>query len=80
PFDDVRVRRAIAYALPYKALFDGAVFGHGAPLYGAASAEPANATFPQPYPYDTDLDRAKALLAEAGLAGGFATTFSYNVG
>lgn len=80
PFDDVRVRRAIAYALPYKALFDGAVFGHGAPLYGAASPEPANATFPQPYPYDTDLNRAKALLAEAGLAGGFATTFSYNVG
>jgi len=79
PFDDVRVRQAIAYALPYKDLFQGAVFGHGTPLYGAKSGTPTQANFPQPYPYDTDLDAARKLLAEAGLADGFETTFSYNV-
>lgn len=78
PFSDVRVRQAIAYALPFNDLFQAAVFGHGVRLFGAASADPATATFPQPYPYDTDTDRARKLLADAGLAGGFATTFSYN--
>ena len=79
PFDDVRVRQAIAYALPYKDLLEGAVFGHGTPLYGAKSRVPAEASFPQAFPYDTDLDKARALLAEAGLGSGFETTFSYNV-
>jgi peptide/nickel transport system substrate-binding protein len=79
PFSDVRVRRAIAYALPFDDLFQAAMFGHGTRLFGAASAEPASAAFPQPYPYDTDVARARALLAEAGLARGFASTFSYSV-
>lgn len=79
PFDDVRVRQAIAWALPYDDMFQGAIFGRGMPLYGAASAAPEGSAFPQPYPYQTDLDRARALLAEAGLGDGFETTFSYNV-
>ncbi|MFD0391433.1 ABC transporter substrate-binding protein [Tistrella bauzanensis] len=79
PFDDVRVRQAIAWALPYEDMFQGAIFGRGMPLYGAASAAPEGSAFPQPYPYQTDLDRARALLAEAGLGDGFETTFSYNV-
>ena len=79
PFDDVRVRQAIAYALPYRDLLQASVFGHANPLFAAASATPKDASFPQPYPYDTDLDKAKALIAEAGLAGGFETTFSSNV-
>ena len=79
PFDDVRVRQAVAYALPYRDLLQASVFGHAIPLFGAASSSPKDATFPQPYPYDTDLDKAKKLLADAGLAGGFETTFSTNV-
>ncbi|WP_372500982.1 ABC transporter substrate-binding protein (plasmid) [Tistrella mobilis] len=79
PFDDVRVRQAIAFALPYDAMFQGAIFGRGTPLYGAASDQPETSSFPQPYPYATDLDRARALLAEAGHEGGFETSFSYNV-
>ncbi len=79
PFDDVRVRQAVAYALPYRDLFQGSVFGHGTPLYGAPSAAPKDAAFPQPYPYDTDLDKARHLLADAGLANGFETSFSTNV-
>ncbi|HAE46516.1 MAG TPA: ABC transporter substrate-binding protein, partial [Tistrella mobilis] len=79
PFDDVRVRQAIAFALPYDAMFQGAIFGRGTPLYGAATDQPETSSFPQPYPYATDLDRARALLAEAGHEGGFETSFSYNV-
>ncbi|AFK55534.1 ABC transporter substrate-binding protein [Tistrella mobilis] len=79
PFDDVRVRQAIAFALPYDAMFQGSIFGRGTPLYGAASDQPETSSFPQPYPYATDLDRARALLAEAGHEGGFETSFSYNV-
>lgn len=78
PFDDVRVRQAIAWALPYRDLLAGANSGQGTPLFGAASAVPDGIDFPQPYPYDTDLAKAKALLAEAGHAKGFDTTFSFS--
>ncbi|MDM0035161.1 ABC transporter substrate-binding protein [Variovorax sp. J22P271] len=80
PFDDVRVRQAVAYALPYTSLFRGASFGHGQPLFGAPSAKPASSAFPQAYPYDTQLQKARELLAAAGYPQGFKTSFSYNVG
>ncbi|SDI17796.1 ABC transporter substrate-binding protein [Variovorax sp. OV700] len=80
PFDDVRVRQAIAYALPYTSLLRGANLGRGEPLYGAKSDKPTSSRFPQPYPYETQLLRARELLAQAGLAKGFKTSFSYNVG
>ncbi len=85
PFDDPRVRQAIAYALPYQSMFEGVAHGHGAPLYGAKpfdirsdNAEAPLASFPQPYPYDTRIARAQMLLRDAGLPNGFETTLSYN--
>lgn len=80
PFDDLRVRQAVAWALPYTSLFHGASLGHGRPLFGAASATPATPAFPQPYPYDTQLRKARDLLAQAGYPNGFATRFAYNLG
>jgi peptide/nickel transport system substrate-binding protein len=80
PFDDVRVRQAIAYALPYTTLLRGANLGRGEALYGARPGKPASSRFPQPYPYDTQLLKAKELLAQAGHPQGFKTSFSYNVG
>ncbi len=80
PFDDVRVRQAVAYALPYTSLLRGANLGRGEPLYGARPGKPASSRFPQPYPYETQLLRARELLAQAGLGKGFKTSFSYNVG
>lgn len=79
PFNDVRVRQAIAYALPYDDMFKAALFGRGEPLFGGKPGEPDTTKFPQPLGYSTDLDKAKALLAEAGLAEGFSTTFSYEL-
>lgn len=80
PFDDRRVRQAVAYALPYTSLFQGASLGHGQPLFGAETATPATAAFPQAYPYETQLHKARELLAQAGYPQGFSTSFSYNVG
>ena len=79
PFNDVRVRRAVAYALPYKSMFEAALLGRGRPLFGGPAGAPASGAFPSPHPYNTDLAKAKALLAEAGLPGGFETTFSFDL-
>ena len=38
------------------------------------------AVWPQPFPYVTDLDKAKALMEEAGLEGGLETTLSLDTG
>jgi len=83
PFDKVEVRKAIAAALPYEDMFKAALFGRGAPLYGATWADgkaPTGAIFPIPQPVKTDLEAAKKLLAAAGMPDGFSTTFSFNVG
>lgn len=79
PFDNVKVRRAIAHALPYQKILDVALYNKARPLFGG-SAEVKDATWPQPSPYYTDLAKAKALLAEAGLADGFETTFAFDAG
>ena len=79
PFDNVKVRRAVAYAIPYQKIMDVALYGQARPLFGA-TGDITQAVWPQPSPYNTDLAKAKALLAEAGLANGFATTFSYDAG
>lgn len=73
PFDDVRVRRAIAHALDRKAIVDGAMFGYGT-VIGThfAPHHPAYVDLTGLYPYD--LDKAKALLAEAGHPNGFKAT------
>ncbi len=81
PYDNVKVRQAIAAALPYDDMFKAAIFKRGAPLYnGAWSGTPENSIFPQPMPFKQDLTKAKALLNEAGFPNGFETTFSFNVG
>ena len=82
PFDNVHVRRAIAYALPYEDMFKAALFGRGAKLFGASwpDAKAPSGTFPIPQPVTLDLEKAKKELAEAGMPNGFETTFSFNLG
>jgi peptide/nickel transport system substrate-binding protein len=80
PFDNLKVRQAVAYALPYKDIVSTAAYGRGKPMFGGKAAVPSSVDWPQPFPYDTDLEKAKGLLAEAGMAGGFETTLSYNLG
>ncbi len=79
PFDDVRVRQAVAWALPYDKIFDTALQGRGRKLFGGEGG-PVGSVWPQPFPYHTDPDRARALLAEAGHANGFETTLAFDLG
>ncbi len=78
PFDDPRVRQAVAWALPYDKIFDNALYGRAAKTYGGNGT--LSATWPQASPYRTDLAKAKALMAEAGLASGVDTTISFDLG
>jgi peptide/nickel transport system substrate-binding protein len=81
PFDNLKVRQAIAMALPYEDMFKAAIFGRGTKLYGGTWATvPPDASFPQAIPNKTDLAKAKALLAEAGHPNGFSTTFAFTAG
>ena len=73
PFNDVRVRRALAYAIDREQVILGAVSGHGVPIGSHFSPNhPAYIDLTGTYPYDPA--RAKALLTEAGYANGFNAT------
>jgi peptide/nickel transport system substrate-binding protein len=81
PFDNVKVRQAIAAALPFEDMFKAALFARGRRLYGADwTGLPPNSGFPQPIPLKTDPTRAKKLLAEAGMPEGFKTSFAFSTG
>ena len=67
PFDDVRVRQAINYAIDKQEIIDGVLLGLGEPVAspykpGTRWGNPSR----QPYPYDPI--KARALLREAGFA------------
>jgi peptide/nickel transport system substrate-binding protein len=79
PFDDVKVRQAMNYALPRDEVLKT--------VYQSL-ADKQTGCIPKIYPdftdkfwdYDTNLGKAKALLAEAGLKDGFESSLSYNAG
>ena len=80
PFDNVKIRQAVAYAMPYDKMNDTAIYGRGVKLYGAASNTPKTTAWPQPDGSKTDIAKAKALMKEAGAEAGFETTISYDLG
>lgn len=70
PFDDVRVRRAMAHAIDRQALIKGAMAGYGMPI--GSHMDPTNPYYidlTKTYPYD--LQKARQLLAESGYPNGF---------
>ena len=73
PFDDVRVRQAVALAIDRQAIIDGAMFGLGTPIgTHFAPHNPDYVDLLSRSPHDPD--RARDLLADAGFADGFTTT------
>ncbi|MCA3226273.1 MAG: ABC transporter substrate-binding protein [Burkholderiales bacterium] len=80
PFDNVKVRQAVAFAIPYEAIQKNAMFGRAIPMFGAKSPKVTSTAWPQPTGYRTDIARARQLMAEAGAAGGFETTLSFDLG
>ena len=79
PFDKVPVRQAMNHAFPRKQVLESIFQNNASPMVGC---------MPDFYPgfdgsaqqYDFDIEKAKALLAEAGLPDGFSTTLAYNAG
>ena len=66
PWNDVRVRQAVAYALDREALTTAALFGNATVNQ---TAIPAASDWASDYaPYSLDLEKAKALMAEAGVS------------
>ena len=63
------VRRAVALALPYKAIIQGAMQGQGQPFSGFIPDTIAGAAS-YPSLFQTNISKAKQLLAQAGYANG----------
>jgi len=73
PFDDPKVRQAIAHAIDRQAIIDGAMFGQGTPIgTHFAPHHPAYVDLVGKYGYDPE--KAKALLKEAGHGDGIKAT------
>jgi peptide/nickel transport system substrate-binding protein len=79
PFDNPMVRQAVAYAIPYDRIHENALYGRGAKMYGGSGPVKSTA-WPQPTPYNTDIAKARALMAKAGISGGIDTTLSIDLG
>jgi peptide/nickel transport system substrate-binding protein len=76
PFDNVKARQAVAYATDRRAILEAAYYGQGrlAPTNDAlATDNPAYGGDLQEYPYD--LEKARALFAEAGIRAGDTLTW-----
>lgn len=73
PFDNVKVREAVAHAIDRQAIIDGAMFGYGTPIgTHFAPHNPDYVDLTEMSAYDPE--KSKALLAEAGFPDGFETT------
>lgn len=80
PFDNPKVRQAVAYAIPYQKIMDAVQFGLAKPMYGASAGTATEVAWPHAHKFNTDIAKAKALLAEAGYPNGFETTLSFDLG
>ena len=80
PFDNPKVRQAVAYAVPYQKIVDAVLYGLAKPMFGAPADAPTQVAWPQPTKFNTDIAKAKQLLAEAGYPNGFETTLSFDLG
>jgi peptide/nickel transport system substrate-binding protein len=79
PFDNPKVRQAVAYALPYQKIMDAAMFGLANPLFGGPSNNVTDIAWPAKTAYANDMAKAKALMAESGVSD-IDTTISYDLG
>ncbi|BBU54445.1 ABC transporter substrate-binding protein [Mameliella alba] len=73
PFDNPKVREAVAHAIDRQAIIDGAMFGLGTPIgthFAPHNPDYVDLTGLSPH----DPDRARMLLVDAGYAEGFKTT------
>lgn len=77
PLDKAAVRQAVSYALPYDALLGQVYGGNSAQRVTGPLPDLLNYPNGQGWPFKQDLEKAKALLASAGLPNGFAMQLHY---
>lgn len=79
PFNNVKVRQAIGYAINRQDIVDAVFFKHGAPLYGWP-VDPSSPYYDQSLAshFSYNPDKAKQLLASAGYSKGFSATLLSN--
>jgi peptide/nickel transport system substrate-binding protein len=79
PFDNVNVRRALNYLVPRDDILKAVYFNTARP-----TKSPISEIYPgftdEYFKYNTDVEKAKALLAEAGFPNGFKTEIGYRTG
>ena len=74
--EDARVRQAINYAIDTQAIIDIVFMGAGSVVHGPVA--PIVWGYQSQEPFNVDLDRARELLAEAGLEDGFELEIWWN--
>jgi len=72
PFDDVRVRNAVKWAIDYEGLVEYVLMGNA--VINQSFIPRGYSGYDDTVYYERDVEKAKALLAEAGLPDGFKTT------
>ena len=78
PFQDINVRKALAYAIPYEDVFQAAAYGRGLPLWGAT--DPIDdIAWPRKTQYYTDLELAKDYMAKSAYPDGFEVPLSMSL-
>ena len=77
PFDDVRVRQALCYAVDKQGIIDLAFDGYGSPI-GSSMYPAFGKYFDESLTnyYTKDVEKAKSLLADAGYPNGFEMTIT----
>ena len=77
PFDDVRVRQALCYAVDKQSIIDLAFDGYGSPI-GSSMYPAFGKYFDESLTnyYTKDVEKAKSLLADAGYPNGFEMTIT----
>lgn len=68
PWDNVKVREAVALSIPYQDIIAKVAFGWGTPYYGPIMPSLPGFDAAKSAPLTPDMDKAKALMAESGVS------------
>lgn len=77
PFDNAKVRQAVAYAINSQDIIDAVVLGAGKPINSSISPQVFGYTT-EAQKYEPDLEKARKLMQEAGYTEGFKTSIWTN--